>query len=195
MKDIRGKTALITGAASGIGRAIALALGREGANLWLVDIDGPGLADAANEARGFDVDVTAHTADLTQPEQIDAIVTSLHASGKAVDILVNNAGVAFYGPTEQMSAEDWDRVLAVNLHAPLRLTRELLPLLLARPEAHLLNVCSISGLVAMPRLAAYQVSKYALVGLSESLRAEFGPRGFGVRQAAENSLPQIGEFW
>jgi short-subunit dehydrogenase len=180
MKNIRGKCALITGAASGIGRAIALALAHEGADLFLVDIDQQRLTATADEARQHGVRVVARAADLSQPAEIHGVVASLTESGLALDILVNNAGIAFYGPTEQMTAQQWDQLLAVNLHAPIQFTRELLPTLLARPEAHVLNVCSILGLVAMPRLAAYHVSKYAMVGLSEALRVEFGPRGLGV---------------
>ena len=119
-----------------------------------------------------------------------------------LDILVNNAGVAYYGPTECMTAEQWQRLLAVNLLAPIQFTRELLPTLLERPEAHILNVCSIAGLVASGRLAAYHVSKYGLVGFSEALRAEFDRRGLGVTalcpglvrtnifQAAVNGRPE-----
>jgi short-subunit dehydrogenase len=180
MKNIRGKSALVTGAASGIGRAIALALAQEGANLFLVDIDRPRLSAAADEARQCGVQVVAHVADVGKPDEVHQVVESVLKSGAGLDILVNNAGIAYYGPTEQMTAEQWERVLAVNLHAPLQFTRELLPALLARPEAHILNVCSIAGLVAMRRLAAYHASKFALVGFSESLRAEFGPRGVGV---------------
>jgi short-subunit dehydrogenase len=180
MKNIRGKLALVTGAASGIGRAIALALAREGANLFLVDIDRPHLAETADEAAKQGIEVITHIGDLSQPREINRIVESLLDTWARLDILVNNAGIAFYGPTEQMSEGQWEQILAVNLLAPIQLTRKLLPTLLARPEAHILNVCSIAGLVAMSRLAAYQTSKFALVGFSESLRVEYGPRGLGV---------------
>src|SRR5262249_51087133 len=93
---------------------------------------------------------------------------------------VNNAGVSYHGKTEGMPAARWDVVLGVNLLAPIQLTRELLPTLLARDEAHILNMCSILGLVAVPKFAAYQASKFGLVGLSESLRAEYASRGLGV---------------
>ena len=97
-----------------------------------------------------------------------------------IDILVNNAGVVYYGPTENMTGKQWDWLLGINLLAPVQLTRELLPTLLARPDAHVLNVCSVSGLVAGSRIAAYHTSKFGLVGFTESLRAEFGRRGLGV---------------
>src|SRR5262249_1572310 len=97
-----------------------------------------------------------------------------------LDILINNAGISYHGDTETMSDEQWDRVLAVNLHSPLQMTRRLLPALLSSGDAHIVNVCSVLGLVAIPRFTAYQTSKYALVGLSESLRAEYASRGLGV---------------
>ena len=142
---------LVTGAASGIGRAIAIALAREGADLVLVDINRQGLSAAADEARQHGVRVVDHVADLSQAPEVHRVVGSLAESILALDILVNDAGIALYGPTERLTAEQWDHLLAVNLHAPIQFTRELLPMLLARPEAHILNVCSILGLVAMPR--------------------------------------------
>ena len=97
-----------------------------------------------------------------------------------LEILINNAGISYHGNTEAMSDEQWDRVLAVNLHSPLLLTRRLLPALLSSGDAHIVNVCSILGLAAIPRFTAYQTSKYGLVGFSESLRAEYASRGLGV---------------
>jgi 3-oxoacyl-[acyl-carrier protein] reductase len=179
MKVIRGKKALVTGAASGIGRATALALAREGADLYLVDIDGVKLADAAREAERLGARVAHRACDLAQPAQISEQVHSLLSEWGKPDILVNNAGLAYYGPTHDMTAQLWSRVLAVNLLAPIQLTRELLPALLTRDEAHILNMCSIFGLVPMRKGAAYQVSKFGLVGLSAALRAEYG-REIGV---------------
>jgi short-subunit dehydrogenase len=180
MKTLRDKYAMVTGAASGIGRAIALGLARHGVHLFLVDIDQPGLESAAAEAREAGVAVVVRRCDLARPEEVSGAVAALLDGWKRLDILVNNAGVAYYGPTEVMTGLQWDRVLDVNLRAPIQLIRELLPALLARPEAHILNVCSIAGLVGSARLAAYHVSKFGLIGLSESLRAEYTARGLGV---------------
>ena len=134
MKNICGKRTLITGAASGIGRAIALALAREGANLVLVDIDRQRLSNVADEVRQLGVQVAAYVADVSRPPEIHRVVNALLEGQVAVDILVNNAGIAFYGPTERMTDQQWEQVLAVNLHAPIQFTRELLPTLLARPR-------------------------------------------------------------
>lgn len=180
MQVIRGKKALVTGAAAGIGRAIALALAREGADLYLVDIDAGNLAATARQAQDLGVAVATSVCDLTQPAEITAMVRSALLDFGALDILVNNAGVAYHGNTHAMNAEQWSRILSVNLLAPIQLVRELFPTLQVRNESHILNVCSIFGLVPIRRLAAYQTSKYGLVGFSMALRAEYGRRHFGI---------------
>ena len=180
MKTLRGRKALVTGAASGIGRAIALALAREGTDLWLLDIDEAGLAKTAADAAACGVEAVGVRCDLQQPAEITARVNELKARWGALDLLVNNAGVAYYGATDKMTQRQWDWVMGINLLAPIQITHELLPLLLESPDAHVLNMCSISGLVAGGRFCAYHVSKFGLVGFSEALRAEFGRRGIGV---------------
>ena len=180
MKQIRGKRALVTGAASGIGRGIALALAREGADVYLWDLNTQGLAAVAEEIRTLGVQATTATVDLTRSEAISSGVRSLINEWGTIDILVNNAGVAYYGPTHKMTAAQWDWLMGINLLAPIQITRELLPILLERPEAHLLNVCSISGLVAGGRFAAYHTSKFGLIGFTESIRAEYGRRGLAL---------------
>lgn len=180
MKSIRGKLALVTGAASGIGKAIALALAREGADLYLLDVDEAGLKDVVAEVTSLKVKALGKVCDLTKPEAISQAVQEILSRWPHIDILVNNAGVAYYGPTHKMTGDQWSWLLSINLLAPIQLTRELLPTLLDRPEAHILNVCSIAGLVAGGRFAAYHVSKFGLVGFSEALRAEYGRKGIGV---------------
>jgi 3-oxoacyl-[acyl-carrier protein] reductase len=179
MKTVRGKKALVTGAGSGIGRAIALALAREGADLFLVDIDQVNLAATASEAQQLGVTVVTRECDLAQSAEITGMVNGLLSAWGQLDILVNNAGVAYYGPTGDMTAEQWNRILAVNLLAPIQLVRELLPTLLARDDPHILNVSSVFGLVPLRKAAAYQACKYGLVGLSAALRAEYA-REIGV---------------
>ena len=180
MKAIRGKRAMVTGAASGIGRAIALALARAGADLCLLDIDEHGLANVALQVRSLGVRVMTVTCDLVYPAAARRAADELLQAWGGLEILINNAGISYHGNTEAMSDEQWDRVLAVNLHSPLLLTRRLLPALLSSGDAHIVNVCSILGLAAIPRFTAYQTSKYGLVGFSESLRAEYASRGLGV---------------
>jgi 3-oxoacyl-[acyl-carrier protein] reductase len=179
MKVIRGRKALVTGAASGIGRSIALALAKEGADLFLLDINDCGVAETARMAAPSGVSVTTRHCDLMSPAEVSAAVKAVLEQWGRVDILVNNAGVAYYGPTDRMTDQQLDWVMRVNLLAPIQFIRELLPSLLAQDEAHVVNISSLGGLVAQTRLAVYHASKFALVGLTESLRAEYSHRGLG----------------
>jgi 3-oxoacyl-[acyl-carrier protein] reductase len=180
MKVIRGRKAMVTGAASGVGRAIALALAREGADLFLLDIDKPRLEAAAREAQRHGVEVVTAVCDLAQPAEVGAAVRAVLSGWGRLNILVNNAAVTYHGPTHEMSGEEWQRLMAVNLMAPIQLVRELLATLAAEDEAHVLNVCSMLGLVTLPKTAAYQTSKFGLVGFTAALRAEYGRPGFGI---------------
>jgi len=180
MRTLRNKSALVTGAASGIGRAIALRLAREGVDLFLLDIDQAGLVDVVAAVKRERVEAIGRRCDVSDPSQIAASVAHILDRWGGVDVLVNNAGITYYGQTTEMSAEHCERLLAINLHAPIHFTRELLPSLLERPEAHVLNVASFFGLIGTRRLSAYTASKFGLVGFSESLRAEYGRAGLGV---------------
>jgi 3-oxoacyl-[acyl-carrier protein] reductase len=180
MRKLRGKTALVTGVASGIGRSIAMQLAAEGVHLFLADINEVGLAQVVGELKQAGVEVVSRRCDVAEPREISATVAEILNRWGGVDILVNNAGITYYGRTERMSAEHWDKLIRVNLLSHIQFTRELLPSLLARPEAHVLNVCSMFGLVGMPKLTAYTTTKFAMVGFSDSLRAEYAREGLGV---------------
>jgi short-subunit dehydrogenase len=187
MKNLNGTRALVTGAGSGIGRELSLALAREGVDLWLLDINPTSLAEVREEVEKLSrtnndqpIEVQTSVCDVSKPTEITAAVQSLLAKWGRLNILVNNAGVAYYGPTEKMTAEQWNWLMSINLLAPIQFTRELLPTLLAQTESHLLNICSISGLVAGGRFAAYHTSKFGLVGFTEAMRAEFSRQGLGV---------------
>ena len=180
MKQLRGKRALITGTASGIGRQIALRLAGEGTHLLLADRDELGMARTADEVRQLGVDVVTQHYDALVPESIAALARFAHDLPGGIDILINNAGIAYHGPTAQMNQEDFDRVLAVNLHSHIQLTQQLLPSLLMHRDVHIVNVCSVLGLVGLPKVCAYNAAKFGLVGYSESLRSEYGPQGVGV---------------
>jgi 3-oxoacyl-[acyl-carrier protein] reductase len=180
MKIIRGKKALVTGAASGIGRAIAMALAREGADLYLIDIDKDNLEVTARQARCHGTSVVTAVCDLTRPDEISVAVAALLSIWSRLEILVNNAGIAYHGPTHEMTREHWDRLIAVNLLAPIQLVGELLPTLSRADEAHILNVCSMLGLVTIRKMTAYQTSKFGLVAFTAALRSEYSRSGFGV---------------
>ena len=180
MQDLQNKTALVTGAAAGIGRAIAMRLADEGMNLYLLDINASQLSEVVSAARRLGVVAVGRQCDVSQPAEIDACIEYGLNRWRGIDLLVNNAGIAYYGQTDQMSDEHCDRLLAINLHAPLQFTRLLLPSLLSRPEAHILNVASFFGLIGTRKLAIYTASKFGLVGFSESIRAEYARTNLGV---------------
>ena len=170
MRTLQGKRALVTGAARGIGRAIALALAREGVQLFLVDIDGPGLEVSAREAEALGCKVHLEVRDLSNPAEISACTAACLAVFNGLDILVNSAGVLRYGLHHELFTESWNTVLSVNLLAPVQFVQELLPTFVAQKEGHILNVCSLVGLVPVRKLTIYQTSKFGLVGFSLALR-------------------------
>ena len=180
MRTIRDKVALVTGAGSGLGRAIALRLAREGAALHVADINADAAQVTAADVRALGVQAAVSTIDLAAPSGVDQLAREVQQTWGGLDILVNNAGMAWYGPTLKMTDEQWERLIALNLDSPIRLTRRLLKSLLSRPEAHVINMASICGWVCGGRFAAYHVSKFGLVGFSEALRAEFQRHGLGV---------------
>jgi len=180
MKTLKDQTAFLTGAASGIGRALAVALAAEGCHLYLVDVDESGLRNLEQELATTRVRVSVRQCDLTDRAAVSRVVADCVATCGGVDLLINNAGVAYYGPTDHMSQQQWDWLMSINLLAPIQITHELLPTLLLRSDPHIVNMCSISGLVAGGRFAAYHTSKFGLIGFTESLRAEYGRRGVGV---------------
>lgn len=196
METIRGKRALVTGAASGIGRAIALALADEGAELFLVDIDEPKLRASALEAEKFGSKVIIAVCDLSQTAQITATADACRAAFGGLDILVNGAGIVLYGPAENLTAGCWNAVMAVNLFAPIQLVRELLPLMTAQRESHILNICSVLGLVPGRKVMAYQTSKFALVGFTLALRTEVCAQNVGVTALCPGLVdtPMLGKF-
>jgi 3-hydroxybutyrate dehydrogenase len=166
--SLEGRTALITGAASGIGLAIALRLAAEGARVVLSDRAGQALDDAASELAG----ATAIAADLTDR----ADVARLAFEAAPVGILVNNAGLQHVSPLEDFLEEDWDRLLAVMLTAPFLLTKALLPGMYDAAWGRVLNIASVHGLVASPFKAAYISAKHGLIGLTKTIALEAAAR-------------------
>jgi 3-oxoacyl-[acyl-carrier protein] reductase len=180
MRIIQGRKAAVTGAASGIGRAIALALATEGADLFLIDRAADELGLVAREAESRGVKVTNAVCDLAVPAQVTKAIRQLRCEWDHLNLLINCAGVACYGPLHVTPEEAWRQTMAVNLLAPIQLVHELLPHLLAAEEAHILNVCSFMGLVPWKRVAVYQASKYGLVGFTLALRNDYYRKNFGV---------------
>lgn len=177
---LKDDVALITGAGSGIGCAIAHSLARRGCHLALVDLKAEGLAETAEEARKSGVTVSTHILDVSDKEAIKALPETVLKDHGAIGLLVNNAGIAAGGTFRQLSEEAFDRVMEVNFHAMVRLTRVLLPHLLQRPEARIVNISSLFGLISPPEQTAYSASKFAVRGFSNALRFELEHTGVGV---------------
>ncbi|BCJ44054.1 acetoin dehydrogenase [Actinoplanes ianthinogenes] len=176
-----GRTCVITGAASGIGAALALDLAKRRAVLVLIDRDAEGLARVAAMARELGgTDVVTYVVDLADGGDRGDLAAEIASRLGGVDLLINNAGVTLSGTFEQNTIADVEWLLEINLHAVLRMTKAFLPQLLARPGSHLVNVSSLFGLIAPPGQVAYSTSKYAVRGFTEALRHEIEPRGVGV---------------
>ncbi len=175
-----GKVAIVTGAASGIGRAIAIALAGRGCHLALADINEAGLAETASLAGGG-IRTTLHRLDVADRRAIAALPDDIAAAHGGAAILVNNAGVALGGTFAQISEQDFDWLIDVNFKGVVRLTRAFLPMLRANQQAQLVNISSIYGLIAPPGQSAYCASKFAVRGFSESLRKELLAENAPVR--------------
>ena len=177
-----GGTAVVTGAASGIGAALAVQLAARGSSLVLVDRDKDRLGDVADRLRGAHPGLTlaTHVADLSDDEQTAVLAATLAAEHPETTLLINNAGVALGGRFDQVTLEEFDWVMAVNFRSVVRLTHALLPALKAHPGAHLVNVSSVFGIVAPAGQAAYSASKFAVRGFSEAVRHELAENAVGV---------------
>lgn len=174
------RTAVITGAASGIGRAIAVSLARRGCHLALADINETGLAETAGLVQAPGLRVRTYRLDVSDRAAIAAFPAQVLADHPGVDLLVNNAGVAVGGTFEQVSEEDFEWLFSINFWGVVRMTRAFLPLLRKSDDARIVNLSSVFGLVAPPGQAAYAASKFAVRGFSESLRHELASSHVGV---------------
>lgn len=184
MFDLKGRTAIVTGAGSGIGRAIARSLARRGTNLALADIDVAGLAETTRiigmASLPPDLLLTRHVLDVSKPDAIAAFPGSVAAQHLRVDLLVNNAGIALGGRFEDIDPADFEQLFSVNFWGVVRMTRAFLPILREASEARIVNVSSLFGLVAPPGQTAYAAAKFAVRGFSESLRHELAGSAVGV---------------
>ncbi len=180
MDQIADRIAVITGGASGIGYSLARSLGERGARLVLADLsaDRVALARDSLAAEGYDVvGIETDVTDRTSVADLAHQVVGLHGG---VDIVCNNAGVAIFGPVSQATRADWDFTMGVNFWGVVNGIEAFLPHLLARGGGHIVNTASMAGLVGMEYLGVYCASKFAVVGLSESLARELAPAGIGV---------------
>jgi NAD(P)-dependent dehydrogenase (short-subunit alcohol dehydrogenase family) len=178
--NLAGKTAVGTGAAGGIGRAISCSLAQRGCHLALADVNEAGLAETAALATGQGLRITTHRLDVADRQAIAAFPDVVSEAHPGVDILVNNAGVAVGGAFDQVAEADFDWLIDINFWGVVRMTRAFLPLLRASQAAQLVNISSLFGLIAPPGQTAYCASKFAVRGFSESLRHDLEGSRIGV---------------
>ena len=177
-----GKRCFLTGAASGIGRATALKLAAQGAELYLTDRDADGLATTVADARALGAKVPEHRAlDISDYDAVTRFAADIHANHPAMDVVMNIAGVSAWGTVDRLTHEHWKSMIDINLMGPIHVIEAFVPPMVeARRGGHLVNVSSAAGLVALPWHAAYSASKYGLRGLSEVLRFDLARHRIGV---------------
>jgi NAD(P)-dependent dehydrogenase (short-subunit alcohol dehydrogenase family) len=182
IKDLAGKRCLITGAASGIGRATAIAVASHGAELFLTDRDGEGLEKVAAEIRAAGGTVTYFgAADIADHEALVAFAVEAHKLAPSMDVVMNIAGISTWGKIEQLEHEHWRRTIDIDLMGPISVLECFVPPMIeARRGGHVVNVSSVAGLFGLPWHAPYSAAKFGLRGVSEVLRFDLRKNRIGV---------------
>src|SRR6201998_4270529 len=177
-----GKRCLITGAASGIGRAVALRLAAQGAELYLTDRNPDGLELTVADARALGAQVPEHRMlNIADYDKGGAFAADIHSRHPSMDVVLNIAGVSAWGTVDRLTHEQWSKMVAINLMGSIHVIEAFAPRMVAAGQGgHLVNVSSAAGLVALPWHAAYSASKYGLRGLSEVLRFDLARHRIGV---------------
>jgi short-subunit dehydrogenase len=176
----KGKIVLVTGAASGLGRGIALAFARAGCDIVLVDINEAGMAETAAMVEACGSRTLSKRVDVASRKQMEAMASEVLSEWSRVDILVNNAGVGVGGELVNIPIEDLDWIVRINLMGEMYGTRLFLPQMIERGEGHIINIASLSGLVLLPFHIAYTTTKFGLNGFSTALWAEVRRHGVKV---------------
>ncbi len=190
MKNLRGRTAVITGAGSGLGRGTALELAKEGVNLVLADIDLAGAEETAAMAAAAGVQAIAVLTDVAQPDALEALRDVAEARFGPIDILMNNVGVLTGGRPEDLPIAEWERILNTNLLSVVRSIHAFVPGFLARRSGHIVNVASTAGLYAYAfDRGPYAASKAGVISLTEGLALYLKSKGIGVSLMCPGPMP------
>lgn len=179
MHDFSGKVAAITGAGSGMGRALAIALAKQGCHVAISDVDTNNILETESLIKA-DVKVTCHTVDVANKLQVKNYANAVEQQHGKVNMIFNNAGVSVTDTVEHMSLEDFEWLMDINFWGVVYGTRAFLPLLKQQPEAHIINTSSIFGVIALPSQSAYNASKFAVRGFTYALRQELADTQIGV---------------
>lgn len=180
MKSFNNKVAAITGAASGIGRALALELAKDKCDLALSDVNEAGLNETAEQARALGVKVTTTKLDVSNRDAMHAWADQVVKDHGKVNLIFNNAGVALGNTVEEAKYEDYEWIMGINLWGVIYGTKAFLPYIKQAGEGHIINVSSIFGLFAQPTQSGYNMTKFAVRGFTESLRQELDLQNCGV---------------
>jgi len=178
MKELKGKVAAVTGAASGLGRAMALAFADEGMNVALADV--ADASEVASQAKAKGARVVTMKLDVSRAEEVEAFASLIDRDLGGTDVICNNAGVATPGAAWEASLGDWQWTLGVNLWGVIHGIRSFVPRLMARNAGHVVNTASVAGIISPPGSSVYNVSKHAVVTLSETLAHDLRERGSQV---------------
>ncbi|MBV9452432.1 MAG: SDR family NAD(P)-dependent oxidoreductase [Streptosporangiaceae bacterium] len=180
MRELAGKVAVITGAASGIGLALSRRLGADGMRVMISDVDEPALADAARSLMADGIEVATTVTDVSDPDSVDALARATLDRFGGVHVVCNNAGVSRGGPSWEIPLPTWNWVMGVNLFGIVHGIRSFVPHLIAQGEGHVVNTASVAGLVAARCGGPYSASKHAAVAVSESLYHDLAAIGSPV---------------
>jgi len=191
-----GKIALVTGAARGIGRGIALRFAREGAKVGIVDLDETQCQIVADEITATGGDAIALPADITNEADIDRIINALRSRFSIVNVLVNNAAVMPTGALHETSPADFDRCIAVNLRGAYLMSRAVIPGMLAAGGGSIIHMASVIGMLGLPGLAAYSATKGALIALARAMSTDYARSGIRVNAISPGTIdsPMLHDF-
>ena len=179
MFSVKGKVVVVTGAASGIGEAIATAFAEQGASVYAADRNTAGVGQVADRLVALKSDVTAVTLDVTSEEQAEHVIQEIVSKAGRIDVLINNAGIGMVGSILETSGADFDRMISVNVRGVFNLSKAVLPSMIARRSGSIINMASVAGVVGIRDRLAYSTTKFAVVGLTKCMALDHA--GSGIR--------------
>lgn len=188
MTDLQGKVALVTGGGRGLGAAICQVLGKAGVTVVAADIRENLVQQVAQEIEGAGGKALALRADISDPEQVDETMRRIDSQFGRLDILVNNAAIDITVPIEELSVDDWRRIVDINLSAPFLLSRAALPMMRRQKSGQIVNITSTAAKRAWPNASGYHATKWGLLGLSYALHAELRPENIKVTAVVSGGM-------
>lgn len=188
MQNLRGKYAIITGAGRGIGRATAIALAKEGVHVALIGKTLKNLENVAEELKSYDVKVTIAACDVAELSSVENAIAAIRSEFERIDILINNAGIAKFGKFLELSPDDFKETIDVNVMGVYYVTRAVLPTMIEQKSGDIINISSTAGQRGGPVTSAYSASKFAVIGLTESLMQEVRKHNIRVSALAPSTV-------